>query len=90
MVDGMTLIDENKKMVFKYKRKQFQSSILFGLKYIQTPSLLLAQSNEGDSTPEIKFLLKMAKVNLNEPFRWENTRYKSLKKEKLKELQPKQ
>ncbi len=51
---------------------------------IQTPSLLLAQSNEGDSTPEISISIEDGKVkiavNLNEPFRWENTRYESIKK----------
>jgi len=43
----------------------------------------LAQSNEGDSTPEISISIEDGKVkiavNLNEPFRWENTRYESLK-----------
>ena len=51
---------------------------------IQTPALLLAQSDEGDSTPEISISIEDGKVkiaiNLNEPFRWENTRYESLKK----------
>ena len=51
---------------------------------IQTPALLLAQSDEGDSTPEISISIENGKVklavNLNEPFRWENTRYESLKK----------
>jgi len=51
---------------------------------IQTPSLLLAQSNEGDSTPEISISIEDGKVkiavNLNEPFRSENTRYESIKK----------
>jgi hypothetical protein len=50
----------------------------------QTPALLLAQSDEGDSTPEISISIEDGKVNiavnLNEPFRWENTRYESLKK----------
>jgi hypothetical protein len=32
MGDGMTLIDENKKIVFKYKRKQFQSSVFIRAK----------------------------------------------------------
>jgi len=50
---------------------------------IQSPAILLAQSNEGDSTPEISISIEDGKVkiavNLNEPFRWENTRYESLK-----------
>ena len=50
---------------------------------IQTPALLLAQSDEGDSTPEISITIEDGKVkiaiNLNEPFRWENTRYESIK-----------
>ena len=50
---------------------------------IQTPALLLAQSDEGDSTPEISISIEEGKVkiavNLNEPFRWENTRYESIK-----------
>ena len=51
---------------------------------IQTPSLLLAQSDEGGSTPEISISIEDGKVqiavNLNESFRWENTRYESIKK----------
>ena len=51
---------------------------------IQSPAILLAQSNEGDSTPEISISIEDGKVkigvNLNEPFRWENTRYESIKK----------
>ena len=50
---------------------------------IQTPALLLAQSDEGDSTPEISISIEDGKVkiaiNLNEPFRWENTRFESIK-----------
>ena len=50
---------------------------------IQTPALLLAQTDEGDSTPEISISIEDGKVkiavNLNEPFRWENTRYESIK-----------
>ena len=50
---------------------------------IQAPTLLLAQSGEGDSTPEIRISIEDGKVkiavNLNEPFRWENTRYESIK-----------
>ena len=50
---------------------------------IQTPALLLAQSDEGDSTPEIRISIEDGKVkiavNLNEPFRWESTRYESIK-----------
>jgi len=51
---------------------------------IQTPSLLLAHPDEGDSTSEISISIEDGKVkialNLNEPFRWENTRYESIKK----------
>ena len=43
----------------------------------------MAQSNEGDSTPEISISIEGGKVkiavNLNEPFRWEKTRYESIK-----------
>ena len=50
---------------------------------IQAPALLLAQSGEGDSTPEIRISIEDGKVkiavNLNEPFRWESTRYESIK-----------
>jgi len=50
---------------------------------IQAPAILLAQSDEDDSTPEISISIEDGKVkiavNLNEPFRWENTRYESLK-----------
>ncbi len=50
---------------------------------IQAPALLLAQSDEGDSVPEISISIEDGKVkstvNLNEPFRWENTRYESIK-----------
>ena len=50
---------------------------------IQAPALLLAQSDEGDSTPEISISIEDGKVkiavNLNEPFRWENTRCESIK-----------
>ena len=50
---------------------------------IQAPTLLLAQSGEGDSTPEIRISIEDGKVkiavNLNEPFRWESTRYESIK-----------
>ena len=50
---------------------------------IQAPVLLLAQTDEGDSTPEISISIEDGKVkiavNLNEPFRWENTRYESIK-----------
>ena len=51
---------------------------------IQAPAILLAQSDEDDSTPEISISIEDGKVkiavNLNEPFRWENTRYESIKK----------
>ena len=51
---------------------------------IQAPAILLAQTDEGDSTPEISISIEEGKVkiavNLNEPFRWENTRYESIKK----------
>ena len=50
---------------------------------IKSPAILLAQSNEGDSTPEISISIEGGKVkiavNLNEPFRWEKTRYESIK-----------
>ena len=50
---------------------------------IQAPALLLAQSDEGDSVPEISISIEDGKVkiavNLNEPFSWENTRYESIK-----------
>ena len=50
---------------------------------IQAPPLLLAQTDEGDSTPEISISIEVGKVkvavNLNEPFRWEKTRYESIK-----------
>jgi hypothetical protein len=51
---------------------------------IQAPAILLAQTDEGDSTPEISISIEEGKVkiavNINEPFRWENTRYESIKK----------
>ena len=51
---------------------------------IQAPAILLAQTDEGDSTPEISISIEEGKVkiavNLNEPFRSENTRYESIKK----------
>ena len=50
---------------------------------IQAPAILLAQSNELDSTPEISISIEDGKVkiavNLNEPFRWENTKFNSIK-----------
>ena len=50
---------------------------------IQSPAILLAQTDEGDSTPEISISIEDGKVkiavNLNEPFRWEKTRYESIK-----------
>ena len=50
---------------------------------IKSPAILLAQTNEGDSTPEISISIEGGKVkiavNLNEPFRWEKTRYESIK-----------
>ncbi|MBT3841780.1 MAG: hypothetical protein HOF61_06315, partial [Verrucomicrobia bacterium] len=50
---------------------------------IQAPAILLAQSNERDSTPEISISIEDGKVkiavNLNEPFRWENTKFNSIK-----------
>jgi hypothetical protein len=67
MGDGMTLIDENKKIRTKIYTNSFhkvnnpKALFLFGLKYIQTPSLLLAQSNEGDSTPEISISIEDGK-----------------------------
>ena len=50
---------------------------------IQAPVLLSAQTDEGDSTPEISISIEDGKVkiavNLNEPFSWEKTRYESIK-----------
>ena len=51
---------------------------------IQCPTILLAQTDVDDSTPEILDIsIESGKVkiyvNFNEPFRWENTRYESLK-----------
>jgi len=72
-------------MIIKYK--SFNPQTLFSLGLIlaiQAPALLLAQTTEGDPAPEISISIEDGKVklaiNLNEPFRWENTRYESLKK----------
>ena len=50
---------------------------------IQSPAILLAQTDEGDSTPEIRISIEDGKVkisvNFHEPFRWEKTRYESIK-----------
>ncbi len=50
---------------------------------IQAPVLLSAQTDEGDSTPEISISIEDGKVkiavNFNEPFTWEKTRYESIK-----------
>ena len=50
---------------------------------IRSPVILLAQSNEDDSTPEISISIEDGKVkisvNFHEPFRWEKTRYESIK-----------
>ena len=50
---------------------------------IQSPAILLAQTDEGDSTPEISISIEDGKVkisvNFYEPFRWEKTRYESIK-----------
>ena len=50
---------------------------------IKSPVILLAQSNEDDSTPEISISIEDGKVkisvNFYEPFRWEKTRYESIK-----------
>ena len=50
---------------------------------IQSPAILLAQTDEGDSTPEISISIEDGKVkisvNFHEPFRWEKTRYESIK-----------
>ncbi len=50
---------------------------------IQSPAILLAQTDEGDSTPEISISIEDGKVkiavNFNEPFTWEKTRYESIK-----------
>ena len=50
---------------------------------IKSPVILLAQSNEDDSTPEISISIEDGKVkisvNFHEPFRWEKTSYQSIK-----------
>ena len=50
---------------------------------IKSPVILLAQSNEDDSIPEISISIEDGKVkisvNFHEPFRWEKTRYESIK-----------
>ena len=50
---------------------------------IKSPVILLAQSNEDDSTPEISISIEDGRVkisvNFHEPFRWEKTRYESIK-----------
>ena len=50
---------------------------------IKSPVILLAQSNEDDSTSEISISIEDGKVktsvNFHEPFRWEKTRYESIK-----------
>jgi len=50
---------------------------------IQAPVLLSAQTDKGDSTPEISISIEDGKVkiavNFNEPFTWEKTRYESIK-----------
>ena len=50
---------------------------------IKSPVILLAQSNEDDSTPEISISIEDGKVkisvNFHEPFSWEKTRYESIK-----------
>ena len=50
---------------------------------IQSPAILLAQTDEGNSTPEISISIEDGKVkisvNFHEPFRWEKTRYESIK-----------
>ena len=50
---------------------------------IQSPAILLAQTDEGDSTPEISISIEDGKVkisvNFHEPFRWKKTRYESIK-----------
>jgi hypothetical protein len=72
-------------MIIKYKILKSKTLFLVGLFLaIQVPAILLAQTDEGDSTPEISISIEEGKVkiavNLNEPFRWENTRYESIKK----------
>jgi hypothetical protein len=51
---------------------------------ILKPVYLFAQSDVPEINPEINFTLDGVKlsihISLNEPFRWENTRYESLKK----------
>ena len=68
----------------KHKSIIIKNLIVIGaILAIQAPVLLLAQTDESDSTPEISISIEDGKVkiavNLNEPFRWENTRYESLK-----------
>ena len=50
---------------------------------IKSPVILLAQSNEDDSTPEISISIEDGRVkisvNFHEPFRWEKTSYQSIK-----------
>ena len=52
-------------MIIKYKRKNPKALFLVGLILaIQTPALLLAQSDEGDSTPEISISIEDSKVKI--------------------------
>ncbi len=71
-------------MIIKYKTFNPQTLFSLGLILaIQAPTLLLAQTDEGDSTPEISISIEDGEVqiavNLNEPFRWENTKFESIK-----------
>ena len=68
------------------KHKSLNPQTLFSLGLIlaiQAPALLLAQADEGDTTPEISTSIEGGKVevvvNLDEPFRWENTKFESIK-----------
>lgn len=64
--------------------KTKQRTLLVVLLLIATPYLLLAQSSNTGSSPEISISTDKGNVkisiNLNEPFRWQGVRYESLKK----------
>ncbi|MDP6082241.1 MAG: hypothetical protein QF749_04065 [Verrucomicrobiota bacterium] len=71
-------------MIIKYKILKSKTLFLVGLFLaIQVPAILLAQTDEGDSTPEISISIEEGKVkiavNLNEPFSWENAKFESIK-----------
>ena len=64
--------------------KTKQRTLLVVLLLIATPYLLLAQSSNTGSSPEISISTDKGNVKisikLNEPFRWQGVRYESLKK----------